>query len=107
MRLVMKFGGTGVNSASKVKEIANLIKAHHHDATNDLVVVVSAIRGMTDDIISITDNIKDGQKVSVENFMKKTRAFHLDILRNAIKDEGIMKKASLVVSQVLDELENV
>ncbi len=107
MRLVMKFGGTGVNSASKVKEIANLIKAQHHDATNDLVVVVSAIRGMTDDILSITDNIKDGQKVSVENFMKKARAFHLDILRNAIRDEGIMKKAYLVVTQLLDELENV
>jgi len=103
----MKFGGTGVNSASKVKEIANLIKAQHHDETNDLVVVVSAIRGMTDDILSITDNIKDGQKVSVENFMKKTRAFHLDILRNTIRDEGIMKKAYLVVTQLLDELENV
>ena len=99
MRLVMKFGGTGVNSASKVKEIANLIKAQHHDTTNDLVVVVSAIRGMTDDILSITDNIKDGQKVSVENFMKKTRAFHLDILRNAIRDEGIMKKAYLRITR--------
>src|SRR5947208_7719062 len=107
MRLVMKFGGTGVNSASKVKEIANLIKAQYQDATNDLVVVVSAIRGMTDEIFSITDNIKDGQKVSVENFVKKTRAFHLDILRNAIRNEGIMKKADLVVTQLLDELENV
>ncbi len=103
----MKFGGTGVNSASKVKEIASLIKAQYQDATNDLVVVVSAIRGMTDDIFSITDNIKDGQKVSVENFMKKTRAFHLDILRNAIRNEGIMKKAELVVTQLLDELQNV
>ena len=107
MRLVMKFVGIGVNSASKVKEIANLIKAQYQDATNDLVVVVSAIRGMTDEIFSITDNIKDGQKVSVKNFMKKTRAFHLDILRNAIRNEGIMKKADLVVTQLLDELENV
>ena len=39
--------------------------AQHHDATNDVVVVVSAIRGMTDDIFSITDNIKEGQNVSV------------------------------------------
>src|SRR5712691_642698 len=107
MRLVMKFGGTGVNSANKVKEIANLIKAQHQDSTNDVVVVVSAIRGMTDDIFSITDNIKDGQKVSVENFMKKVRPFHLDILRNAFTNEGITKKAELVVTQLLDELQNV
>jgi len=106
MRLVMKFGGTGVNSSTKVKTISNLIK-QHHDSKNDLVVVVSAIRGMTDDIFSITDNIKEGQKVSVENFMKNTRASHLDILRNAITDEAIMKKANLVVTQLLDELENV
>jgi len=107
MRLVMKFGGTGVNSANKVKEIANLIKAQHHDATNDVVAVISAVLGMTDDIFSITDNIKDGQKVSVENFMKKARPFHLDILRNAITNERIKKKAELVVTQLLDELENV
>ncbi|HET7148661.1 MAG TPA: aspartate kinase [Candidatus Nitrosopolaris sp.] len=102
----MKFGGTGVNSANKVKEIANLIKVHQ-DAKNDIVVVVSAVRGMTDDIFSITDSIKEGQKVSVENFMKKARPIHLDILRNAIADKGLMKKAELVVTQLLEELENV
>jgi len=96
MRLVMKFGGNGVNSASKVKTIANLIK-HHYRAKNDVVVVVSAIRGMTDDIFSITDNIKDGQKVSIENFMSKTRTSHLAILRNAIKDKEIIKKAQLKI----------
>jgi aspartate kinase len=107
MRLVMKFGGTGVNSAIKVKTIANLIKAQHQEAKNDIVVVVSAIRGMTDDIFTITDKIRDGQRVSIKNFIKKTRTSHLDILRNAIKDTRIAKKAELVVTELLGELENV
>ena len=106
MRLVMKFGGNGVNSANKVKIIANLIK-HHCGAKNDVVVVVSAIRGITDDIFSITDNIRDGQKISIENFMSKTRNSHLSILRNAIKDKEIIKKAELVITGILSELEDV
>ena len=54
MKLVMKFGGTGINSGTKISYVANLIKNHRLNTHDDIVVVVSAVRGVTDMILSIT-----------------------------------------------------
>ena len=107
MRLVMKFGGTAVNSAARLTDLANIVRASKRGAANDIVVVASAVRGMTDDMISVTENIKSGQKFSIENFMRKTRAFHLDLLPKTINDKKIRAQARSVVSRLLDELEEV
>ena len=106
MRIVMKFGGTGVNSANKVREVAQLIKTQRNIG-NEVVAVVSAIRGMTDDTLSIAGSIRNSKRVSIEEFMKCTRDSHVAILRDAIANETIMKKAESLITQVLDELEKV
>src|SRR5215471_9098304 len=107
MRLVMKFGGTAVNSALRLTEVANIVRSSKRGTANHIVVVASAVRGMTDEIIAVTENIKSGQKFSIEDFMKKTRAFHLDLLPKAISDKKIRAEARSVVSRILDELEEV
>jgi aspartate kinase len=102
----MKFGGTGVNSGAKVREVAQLVKSQL-SLGNEIVAVVSAIRGMTDDTLSIAERIRDGQRVSIEEFMKSTRGTHRDILHDAITNKTILNKAESLITQILDELENV
>ena len=70
MRVVMKFGGSAIDSANKINNVAELIRKYkfcndlsdrsNHD--NDIVVVISALRGMTDNILSVCENIKKGLK---------------------------------------------
>ena len=69
MRLVMKFGGTAVDSPDKVRHIAQLIQSHKKG--NEIVCVVSAVRGMTDGLLSIADSVKRGDKTSLDEFVEK------------------------------------
>ena len=89
MRFVMKFGGTAINSANKVIHVANLIKSQKQKESNDIVGVVSAVRGMTDGILSISDSIKRGDKTSIEDFINNARDIHTTIIDQAIADKKI------------------
>jgi aspartate kinase len=107
MRLVMKFGGTAINSASKVIHVANLIKSQKQKECNDIVGVVSAVRGMTDGILSISDSIKRGDKTFVEDFINNARDIHTAIIDQAITDQKIKNEAEFVIMKLLDELQDI
>ena len=49
-RLILKFGGTSVGNIDKIQKVANIIKKKH-DEGNEIIVVVSAISGFTDELI--------------------------------------------------------
>src|ERR687885_801262 len=107
MRLVMKFGGTAINSAEKVRHIANLIKSHKEEGSNEIVGVISAARGMTDKISSIPFNIKRSDKLFITDFLKNTSYVHLSIIDQAIKNEKLKNEARHVVTALIKELEDI
>jgi aspartate kinase len=107
MRLVMKFGGTAINSAEKVRHIANLIKSQKEKGSNEIVGVISAARGMTDKISSIPFNIKRSDKLFITDFLKNTSYIHLSIIDQAIKNEKLKNEAKGVVTELIKELEDI
>jgi len=66
-RLVLKFGGTSVGSIEKIKKVANIIKKKLSEE-NEIIVVVSAMSGTTDELkaksISISKNF-DNKELDV------------------------------------------
>ena len=52
-RIVMKFGGTSVGSIERIKAVAERVKAEH-ERGNEIVVVVSAMAGATNDLVALT-----------------------------------------------------
>ena len=48
-RLTLKFGGTSVGSLEKIQKVANIIKKKHVEG-NEIIVVVSAMSGVTNDL---------------------------------------------------------
>ena len=48
-RLALKFGGTSVGTIEKIKEVANIIKKRHSEG-NEIIVIVSAMSGVTNDL---------------------------------------------------------
>jgi aspartate kinase len=107
MRLVMKFGGTAINSADKVRHIASLIKSQKEKGNNEIVGVISAARGMTDKISSIPLNIKTSDKQFITDFLKDTRYIHINIIDNAIKNEKLKNAARSVLTALIKELEDI
>ena len=107
MKLVMKFGGTGINSGIKISYVADLIKSHILNTHDDIVVVVSAVRGVTDMIMSISDSVRKGDKSSIEAFITNIRRMHMNIIRESLEDENLKKMARSIISRLLSELRDI
>jgi len=58
--IVMKFGGTSVKDAKAVQRVTNIIKSKKHE---NPIIVVSAMSGVTDTLLSLCKNINDKHKV--------------------------------------------
>lgn len=105
MRLVMKFGGTAVDSPDKVKHVAKLIKTYKKD--NEIVCIISAVSGMTDSLLAVADGVRRGDRSSIEDFLKKTHKIHAEIVQNAISDNSLREKALSEVKGIVDELHDI
>jgi aspartate kinase len=56
--IVQKFGGTSVANLERIKNVANRV-AKTHDGGNAVVVILSAMAGITDDLIKMADKISE------------------------------------------------
>jgi aspartate kinase len=54
--IVQKYGGSSVANTDRIKNVANRIK-EYHDRGDQVVVVVSAMRGVTDNLIGLAKDI--------------------------------------------------
>ena len=85
-RLVFKFGGTSVGSIIKIKNVANIVRKKHEEG-NEIIVVVSAMSGVTNDLM------KKSHEVS-ENFNVK----ELDVLLSS----GEQASSALLAGAIID-----
>jgi len=85
-RLVLKFGGTSVGSIIKIKNVANIVRKKHEEG-NEIIVVVSAMSGVTNDLM------KKSHEVS-ENFNVK----ELDVLLSS----GEQASSALLAGAIID-----
>ncbi len=67
MITVMKFGGTSVGSAEALKRVAKIVA----DTEGEKVVVVSAMSGITNFLVSVADNPQADTEVALSEFANK------------------------------------
>ena len=58
MRKVLKFGGTSVGSIERIQHVAKIIKKES-DSGNQIIAVVSAMSGKTNELIKLSRGISD------------------------------------------------
>ena len=58
VKKVLKFGGTSVGSIERIQHVASIIKKEHL-AGNNLVIIVSAMAGKTNELIKLSNEISD------------------------------------------------
>src|SRR5262249_49078688 len=77
--IVMKFGGTSVGSAERIRQAANIV--HQHARRGDeVVVVVSALSKVTDLIIKILNSARLGKAAETEEGLEQLRLRHQQVL---------------------------
>jgi len=101
--LVMKFGGTSVGDAVRIRQCAEIVA----DAARQdrIIVVVSAVSGVTDLIFRTIDAARRGDSVAAETHLKKFESVHSGLMAQLFA--GDRKTAALgFLSQVFTRLEN-
>ncbi len=101
----MKFGGTSITSADRVKHVARLIKSYSKG--NEIVAVASAVKGMTDDLLQISGSVRKGNKADVEKFIHRVGKMHMDIAKASMTKSKSRNGLQNVLSALMKELEDV
>ena len=105
-KIVMKFGGSSVANGKKIFHVANLI-ADNRKENLGLIVVVSALEGITNQLIQATEEMKKGNKEYIQKFKKELLERHLKTTKEAIKDNGIRIETEKILKNRIQELEQI
>ncbi|HEX6799303.1 MAG TPA: aspartate kinase [Ktedonobacterales bacterium] len=73
--LIMKFGGTSVGSGERILHVARIVQAQR---ARNPVVVTSALSGVTDSLLALTDAVAQGGRAICERIVEELRGRHLD-----------------------------
>jgi aspartate kinase len=99
--IVMKFGGTSVGNAARIRQCAQIVaQAARQDR---IVVVVSAMAGVTDLIFKTIDAARQGDAAATEANLKKFEALHRELLAELFN--GSAPAAAEFLAQVVEQLQ--
>ncbi len=79
---ILKFGGTSVGTARSIQNVKNIIG----DQEGGKIVVLSAMSGVTNLLVEISDNFRAGKNSEVETAVKNLEIKHLNLIDELITD---------------------
>lgn len=101
---VLKFGGTSVGSAESIKVVADIIVSYHNSQV-PCAVVVSAMGGITDRLISVSTEAAFGNEAYAET-LKQIEKHHFDTARQLISVQS-QSRVFAYLKTLFNELEDV
>ena len=92
-RIVVKFGGTSVGSIENIINAAKIVKKRHEEG-NEVIVVVSAMSGTTNDLINRSKKISENfNKSELDVLMSSGEQISSSLLAGAIIELGIKARS--------------
>lgn len=104
---VLKFGGTSVANAENISKVINILK--DSSKKEKLVVVVSALGGTTDTLLSAGDFAKNGDNAFITSF-KTIEERHIEAVRALIpidKQSGVLGGLKKILNELESTLEGI
>ncbi len=102
----MKFGGTSVATGKNIRHVAKLI-ADNSSEDCEVVAVVSALEGVTDQLIQAAEEAKKGNRDYIRKFKQEILERHLVTAKKTIKNGQVREEAEQTLRARIDELEQV
>lgn len=104
MLRVMKFGGTSLGNPKAIQQVVDLIKRFR---TEETVIVISAMAGITDELLRISRKVLEGIKTEeIKNFVGEIKEKHLITAREIISEE-YLEIPLIEIEKLCNELEKV
>ncbi len=105
MKLVIKFGGTSISTSKDIKTVAKFLQSLSKQ--NKIVVVCSAVSGVTDDLIQVSNHIKKGNKDNAKQLVSKIISKHNKLAKESITKSQIRKKLLEKLANDFSEFEEL
>jgi aspartate kinase len=105
-KVVMKFGGTSVATGENIRRVANIVA---ESAKKDcrVVVVVSALAGVTNQLVEEAEQAKKQDEKQIQEFTRKLVEKHVATATEAIKNKTIQKEVEQIIEKTVSALEKV
>lgn len=92
---IMKFGGTSVGKPERMHHIASLITKE----TEPAIIVLSALSGTTNALVTIGDHLAAGDKEAAKNTIDQLEAHYRNFISQLVKEAETVKKAEQIISE--------
>ena len=99
---VLKFGGTSVGSIESILSLKSIVESE----TQPVIVVVSALGGITDKLIAISQQALTGDEQYKEEFENIVKRHH-HMVENILKDETAKKTLLGTLNDLFDQLRSI
>ena len=103
--LVMKFGGTSVGTAEAMHQVVTIVKTEKQRWKN-VVVVTSALSGVTDTLLKTAAKVTTGQTIILEETAAELTQRHSEIadalISNAVVRDPVKTEINEIISQVIN-----
>jgi aspartate kinase len=101
--LVMKFGGTSVGSPEAINQTANIIARYSSDWPQ-ITAVVSAMSGVTNQLIQSAEAAASGDETTYNNCIEEIRLRHLSTVSELLEETDDAGQLSRFVDHSISEL---
>jgi aspartate kinase len=105
-KIVMKFGGTSVATGGNIRRVAKIV-ADSIKKDHRVVVVVSALAGITNQLVEEAEQAKKKGEKQIQEFARKLVEKHVAAVTEAIDNKSIQKEVEQVIKKTVSELEKV
>ena len=104
--IVMKFGGTSVGTGENIRNVANIVK-NNSKKGHKILVVVSALAGITNQLIHEAEEVKEGKEERIQEFIREVTEKHLQVIDKAIENKKLKNETEADVKKLIEELEKI
>lgn len=103
--LVMKFGGTSVGTSEAMRQVVSIVNSEKQNWKN-LVVVTSALNGITDTLLQMVSKSAHGQKDFIEKSAVEIQERHFaladSLLSNSDQRQTLKREIDGIINQVVN-----
>jgi aspartate kinase len=101
----MKFGGTSVGNASSIQKVVEIIRGASR--ASDLAVVVSAMSGVTNQLIDAAVQSERGDRMSVATIFHELRKRHAEVVNALIQSATLRSRIGRATDRLFQEGEEL
>ncbi|RYY14257.1 MAG: aspartate kinase [Chitinophagaceae bacterium] len=92
---IMKFGGTSVGKPERMHQVAELITRENEPT----IVVLSALSGTTNALVSIGEAMASGNKDAAKNQIDSLQSHYNNFIKDLVKTDKALEKARTIITE--------